>query len=174
VKIIFTSPQVLSQELRSPDSLLLETAAEMGAQRLFIDGISLLRAIPNDYNNGSEDNGNGVGWYRQTLQQLLEGFQRENLTALLTHEVTSIAQQAFALEVTEFLTDTVLVLRREPSQRGSHRSLEITKTAARAMTAVGTRCASQPARGWKCSAASRPHPLTPVQKDNRRPTTDNR
>jgi circadian clock protein KaiC len=60
VKIIFTSPQVLSQELRSPDSLLLETAAEMGAQRIFIDGISLLRALPND-NHGSNGNGNGVG-----------------------------------------------------------------------------------------------------------------
>jgi circadian clock protein KaiC len=128
VKIIFTSPQVLSQELRSPDSLLLETVSEMGAQRLFIDGISLLRAIPNDLNNGSEGNGNGVSWYRHTLQQLLEGFQRENLTALLTHEVTSIAQQAFALEITEFLTDTVIILRRELSRRGSHRSLEITKS----------------------------------------------
>ena len=128
VKIIFTSPQVLSQELRSPDSLLLETASEMGAQRIFIDGISLLRAIPNGLNHGSEENGNGVGGYRQTLQQLLEGLQRENLTALLTHEVTAIEQQAFALEVTEFLTDTVIVLRREPSRRGSHRSLEITKS----------------------------------------------
>ena len=46
LKIIFTSPQVLSQELRSPDSLLLETAAQMGAQRIFIDGISLLRTVP--------------------------------------------------------------------------------------------------------------------------------
>ena len=45
LKIIFTSPQVLDQELRSPDSLLLETAAEMGAQRIFIDGISL-RSLP--------------------------------------------------------------------------------------------------------------------------------
>src|ERR1039457_6256635 len=44
LKIIFTSPQVLDQELRSPDSLLLETAAEMGAQRIFIDGISPLHA----------------------------------------------------------------------------------------------------------------------------------
>src|ERR1700681_2325725 len=42
LKIIFTSPQVLDQELRSPDSLLLEAAAEMGARRIFIDGISLL------------------------------------------------------------------------------------------------------------------------------------
>src|SRR3989442_11239108 len=40
LKVIFTSPQVLQQELRSPDSLLLETAAELGAQRIFIDGIS--------------------------------------------------------------------------------------------------------------------------------------
>jgi circadian clock protein KaiC len=47
VRIVFTSPQVLNQELRSPDSLLLEMAAEMGAQRIFIDGISLLRALPN-------------------------------------------------------------------------------------------------------------------------------
>jgi circadian clock protein KaiC len=53
VKLIFTSPQVLSQELRSPDSLLLETAAEMDAQRIFIDGISLLRTIPNDLNNAA-------------------------------------------------------------------------------------------------------------------------
>src|SRR2546429_139324 len=33
LKIIYTSPQVLSQELCSPDSLLLETATQMGAQR---------------------------------------------------------------------------------------------------------------------------------------------
>ena len=43
LQIVFTSPQVLDQELRSPDSLLLETAAEMGAQRIFIDGAGLLR-----------------------------------------------------------------------------------------------------------------------------------
>jgi circadian clock protein KaiC len=128
VRIIFTSPQVLSQELRAPDSLLLEIAAEMGARRILIDGISLLRALPNGFNNGNEDHGNGIGRYRQTLQQLLEGLQRENLTAVVTHEVTSIAQQAFALEITEYLADTVIVLRREPNRRGASRSLEITKS----------------------------------------------
>ena len=127
VRIVFTSPQVLNQELRSPDSLLLEMAAEMGAQRIFIDGISLLRTISNGY-NGGEDYGNVIAGYRQVLQQLLEGLQRENLTAMLTHEVTSIAQQAFALEITEYLADTVIVLRREPLRRGSSRSLEITKS----------------------------------------------
>jgi circadian clock protein KaiC len=84
LKTIFTSPQVLSQELRSPDSLLLETAAEMGAQRIFIDGISLMRTVADNLNNSGNGNGNGMGCYRQTLQQLMEGIQRENLTAILS------------------------------------------------------------------------------------------
>src|ERR1700688_3992140 len=42
LQVIFTSPQVLEQEMRAPDSLLLETAMEMGAQRIFIDGIASL------------------------------------------------------------------------------------------------------------------------------------
>jgi len=127
LKLLFTSPQVLSQELQSPDSLLLETATQMGAQRLFIDGISLLRTVTASHANGG--NGQGTeGYYRQLLQQLLAGLQRENLTALLSHEVTAIDQQAFALEIAEYLADTVLVLRREPHRRGSRRSLEITKS----------------------------------------------
>ena len=119
---------MLSQELRSPDSLLLETAAQMGAQRIFIDGISLLRTVSNHVNHANGDDGNGMGSYRQLLQLLLEGLQRENLTAILSHEVTAVEQQAFALEVTEFLCDTVIVLRREPKRRGTRRSLEITKS----------------------------------------------
>jgi circadian clock protein KaiC len=128
LKLIFTSPQVLSQELRSPDSLLLEAAAQMGAQRIFVDGISLLRTVSNHLNDASEGNGNGVGSYRQLLQLLLEGLQRENLTAMLSHEVTTVDQQAFALEVTEFLCDTVIVLRRQQNRRGTRRSLEVTKS----------------------------------------------
>jgi circadian clock protein KaiC len=128
LKIIFTSPQVLSQELRSPDSVLLEAAAQMGAQRIFIDGLSLLRTVSNQSNHANGDEGNGVSSYRQLLQLLLEGLQRENLTAMLSHEVSAVEQQAFALEVTEFLCDTVIFLRREPNRRRTRRSLEITKS----------------------------------------------
>src|ERR1700731_1383304 len=90
LKIIFTSPQVLNQELRSPDSLLLETAAEIGAHRIFIDGISLLRSLPPA--NGAH--GDGTVFYRELLQQLIQGLQRENLTALLSHEVVARETQA--------------------------------------------------------------------------------
>jgi circadian clock protein KaiC len=128
LKLIFTSPPVLSQELRSPDSLLLETAAQMGAQRIFIDGISLLRTVSSHVNDATEGDSNGMSSYRQLLQLLLEGLQRENLTAMLSHEVTAVEQQAFALEVAEFLCDTVIVLRREQSRRGARRSLEVIKS----------------------------------------------
>jgi len=128
LKLIFTSPQVLSQELRSPDSLLLEAAAQMGAQRIFIDGISLLRTVSTQVNGTNGEETNDTGSYRQILQLLLECLQRENLTAVLSHEATSVAQQAFALEVTEFLCDTVIVLRREQNRRGSRRSLEVIKS----------------------------------------------
>jgi circadian clock protein KaiC len=124
LKLIFTSPQVLYQELRSPDSLLLEAAAEIGAQRIFIDGISLLRTLP----NGNGSHGNGDSSYRELLQQLIEGLQRENLTAILSHEVIIHETQSSTLEVAEFLADTVLVLRREHRERGIYRSLEITKS----------------------------------------------
>src|SRR5271156_6044466 len=82
LKIIFTSPKVLDQELRSPDSLLLETAAEMGAQRIFIDGIGLLYHAANA---GAPATAGGS--YRDVLQQLIEGLNREHLTTLLSHEL---------------------------------------------------------------------------------------
>ena len=120
LKIIFTSPQVLDQELRSPDSLLLETAAEMGARRIFIDGLSLLRTLP-------KSNGNGASSYREILQQLCEALQRENLTAMFSHEVMA-REDAATLEVAEFLADTVIVLKREASGPRIHRTLEIVKS----------------------------------------------
>src|SRR5271170_758313 len=124
LKIIFTSPQVLDQELRSPDSLLLETAAEIGAQRIFVDGISLFRTLA----TGNGASGNGAASYRELLQQFIEGLQRENLTAMLSHEALAHQEESAALEVAEFLADTVIVLKREPLQRSVHRSLEVMKS----------------------------------------------
>src|SRR6202165_4647939 len=113
LKIIFTSPKVLDQELRSPDSLLLETAAEIGARRIFIDGISLLRTLA----HGNGGNGDVAASYRELLQQLIEGLQRENLTAMLSHEALAHPEQSSALEEAEFLADTVIILKREHRQR---------------------------------------------------------
>ena len=121
LRIIFTSPQVLDQELRSPDSLLLETADEINAQRIFIDGISLMASV-------TPYNGHSTGSYRDLLQQLIAGLQRENLTAMLSHEVIAHPEQNVMLPVAEFLSDTLIVLQRKAYEQGIRRTLEITKS----------------------------------------------
>ena len=78
LQIIFTSPQVLDQELRSADSLLIEAASEINAQRIFIDGIGMLDHVSS-----------GTIAYREVLHQLIETLNRENLTAVLSHELGS-------------------------------------------------------------------------------------
>jgi len=123
VKFIFTSPQVLNQELRSPDSLLLETVGEIGAHRVFIDGISLLQSCA----TGTNASG-ATASYREMLQLLAEALKREALTALFSHELLAVQEQTTALEVSEYLADTVIVLRRDYKRRGMSRSLEVKKS----------------------------------------------
>jgi circadian clock protein KaiC len=125
LKIIFTSPQVFEQELRSPNSLLLETAAAMGVKRIFIDGVGLLYPAPG---NGTVMPPSGPGSYRDLLQQMLEGLQRANLTAMLSHEIGSIDQSLCTLESAGFLADTVIELSCDRHNRLGHRSLEIIKS----------------------------------------------
>jgi circadian clock protein KaiC len=121
LEIIFTSPQVFDQELRSPDSLLLETAGKMGARRIFVDGIGLLSA-------GLVGNDDVRGKYRELLQQLIESLNRENLTAMFSLEVGCAADSIAAVEMTDFLADTVIQLGRERRGRRVQRSLEVLKS----------------------------------------------
>src|ERR1700691_1727272 len=114
LQIVFTSPQVLDQELRSADSLLLETAGEMAAQRIFIDGIGLLSPPAN---GATPLPAIGPGSYRDTLQQLIEGLNREHLTAMLAHELGDCREPQATSEAAEFLVDTVIRVRRQLHNR---------------------------------------------------------
>ena len=121
LQIIFTSPQVFDQELRSPDSLLLETANDMGARRIFVDGVGLLNKVQV---GGHPEHRH----YRELLQQLMESLNRENLTAVLSLEIGSSPESIVAKEMTDFLADTVIQLERERLGRRIQRSLEVLKS----------------------------------------------
>ena len=121
LQIIFTSPQVFDQELRSPDSLLLETASEMGAKRIFVDGIGLL--VPDSGGSNATRTG-----YRELLQQLMESLSRENLTAMLSLEVGNAPNSIAIVDATDFLADTVIQLGRGRHGRSIRRSLEVLKS----------------------------------------------
>ena len=124
LKIVFTTPQVFEAELRAPDSLLLEATAEIGAQRMFIDGIGLLRPV----SNNNPPPWNGPGSYRELLQQSLEGLNRENLTAMLTHESSHLKEAQSTMETAVFLADTVIELAHDRRSRLGRRTIEIIKS----------------------------------------------
>lgn len=120
LQIIHTSPEVFDQELRLPDSLLLETARDMGARRIFVDGIGLLagRGAPNTVQVA----------FREMLQKLIESLNRENLTAMLSLEVGVAPESIATAEAADFLVDTVIQLGRERVGRRVHRCLEVLKS----------------------------------------------
>jgi circadian clock protein KaiC len=121
LQIIFTSPDVFNQELSSPDSLLLETAREMGARRIFVDGLALL--IPDLGGSRSP-----CSEHRELMHQLIESLTRENLTAMLSLERGSSPDWIASVEIAGFLADTVIQLGRERHGRRARRVLEVLKS----------------------------------------------
>jgi circadian clock protein KaiC len=114
LKVIFTTRQLFKQELQQADSPLLGAAAEIGAGRIFVDGLIRL----------PESNG---GDSRDAFHLLAEGLHREHLTAMLALEST-FADPAAARAPEEFVADTIVRLSIEPVQRAVLRSLEVVKS----------------------------------------------
>jgi circadian clock protein KaiC len=115
LKIVFTTREVFRQELHQADSLLLAEAAEMGARRIFVDGIA-----------GVVSNGAANGDPREAFHLLVEGVQRENLTAVLAVEASALHEGFPAGE--ESIADTIIRVRMEDSYRSTVRSLEVVKS----------------------------------------------
>ncbi len=116
VRIVFTTRQVFRQELQQADSLLLQTAAQMNAARLFVDGVV-----------GVIDGGGDGQEPREAFHVLVEGLQRDRLTAMLAVEASALSQGRLPV-LEESIADTVIRLRMEEVQRATTRSIEIIKS----------------------------------------------
>ena len=116
LKIVFTTREVLRQELQQADSVLLSEASSIGARRIFIDGVTRLVG------------GNGTSESRSAFHVLAEGLQRENLTALLAVEAAARNPDLPSSMPEESIADTVIRLRMEPSERAVSRSIEVVKS----------------------------------------------
>src|SRR6202049_1906383 len=156
LQIIFTTAQVFDQEMRVPDSLLLETARELGAQRIFVDGIGLL----------SSSDSAGFG-YRELLQQLIESLNRESLTAMLSLECGSAPASVAALEISDFLADTVIQLGRERHGRRTRRSVEVLKSRGQDYESGEHTLQITPARGLEIFRRVQ----SPLRADPKQPTS---
>jgi len=116
LKIVFTTRDVLRQELQQADSVLLGEASKIGARRIFIDGVARLVG------------GNGTPETRSAFHVLTEGLQRENLTAVLAVEASFNDGNVNGTFAEESIADTVIRLKMEDTQRAISRSIEVVKS----------------------------------------------
>lgn len=119
LKIIFTTRQVFAHELQQADSLLLEEAAQIRAQRIFVDGVPGLEGVLGD---------RGQTETRDVFYLLTEGLRRERLTAVLAVEATAFKDPPDVALPEEAIADTVIRLRSEAMTRATVRSIEIVKS----------------------------------------------
>lgn len=116
LRIVFTTREVLRQELQQADSVLLEEASKIGARRIFIDGVARLLGP------------NGAPESRSAFHVLAESLHRENLTAVLAVEASAIHEAMPASLPEESIADTVIHLGMEDNYRAVSRTLEIVKS----------------------------------------------
>jgi len=115
LKVVFMTRSIFSQELQQADSLLLEEAAEIGARRMFVDGVACLAGDGKDP--------------RESFHLLTIGLQRENLTAMLAVEAVALGNGEHPVPLPEeSIADTVIRLRLEEANRAIFRSIEIVKS----------------------------------------------
>jgi circadian clock protein KaiC len=120
LKIIFTTRQVFHQELQQADSLLLDEATQMNARRIFVDGVAEVI--------GGHDTGHGAQESREAFHILVEGLQREHLSAMLAVEASALnGDHAIAIPE-ESIADTVIRLRMEDIDRATVRSIQVVKS----------------------------------------------
>lgn len=120
LKIIYTSPSVILQELQSHDGLLMTEMKRMSTKRILIDGLTPLRLFGEIFNGRP---------FRDSLHLLVESLQRQEVTAMLTREVpASEAARAAEFSHEQFVCDTILTMRNEPRGRSNIRSIEVSKS----------------------------------------------
>jgi circadian clock protein KaiC len=116
LKILFTTRQLFQEQLQHADSLFHEEAAKMGARRVFVDGVAgVVSGI------GGREPG-------EVFHAMVEGLQRENLTAVLAVEASAFTGEIANARPEQSIADTVIRLRLEDVSRATVRSIEIVKS----------------------------------------------
>ena len=115
LKVLFTSPEVLQQDIIRDQGLVGEMIAEIGARRVVVDSISHLQDTGQDYRQ-----------FREGVYGLVNALKRESLTSLLTREVREM--EAVGSGVEEFVADGVIVLSRSYIRNTNMRFIEVLKS----------------------------------------------
>jgi circadian clock protein KaiC len=101
LKIIFTSPEVFINSLKSPDNPLLPSSDALPPERVVIDSAAHLRRMANDPLE-----------LRETYNTLINALKREGMTSLLLDEAVNVLEvQRGRMASLPFVVDTLVLLR---------------------------------------------------------------
>lgn len=115
LKVLFTSPEVLQQDVVRDNGLVAEMIRETGARRVVVDSISHFHEIADSPRQ-----------FRQAVYGLVNALKREALTCLLTRELAEGEELGSGPE--EFVADALIMLSRAYVGGHSMRFLEIKKS----------------------------------------------
>lgn len=162
VKIIYTSPMVILQELQSPDGVLINEIRNLNAKRILIDGLTPLKIF------GELVNGRP---FRDSLHLLVENLQRYGVTAVLTRELPEASQKGSSeLDHEQFVCDTIVTLINDINQRNPHRYLEIKKSRGQDFIPGRHTMRIEPGEGVRVYRRTQSRP----KEFNQQPTSSNR
>jgi circadian clock protein KaiC len=115
LKVLFTSPEVLQQDVIREQGIVHEMIAETGASRVVVDSISNLE--------GSAESPRKL---RESVYGLVNALKAESLTAILTRELHEAEEIGMGPE--EFVADGLIVLTRDYVMGHRMRYLEVLKS----------------------------------------------
>jgi circadian clock protein KaiC len=115
LKVLFTSPEILQQDIIRDQGIVHEMITEIGATRVVVDSISNL-----------EGSAESPRKFRESVYALVNALKAESLTALLIRELNEGEEIGTGPE--EFVADGLIVLARNHVMGHRMRYLEILKS----------------------------------------------
>jgi len=115
LKVLFTSPEVLQQDVVRDHGLVNEMIGEIGATRVVVDSISHLHEAGGD-----------LPRFREAVYGLVNALKRESLTALLIRELRE--QEKIGTGPEEFVADGLILLTRSYVGAQHMRFVEVMKS----------------------------------------------
>jgi len=115
LKVLFTSPELMQQDIQRQEGLLPQMIREINARRVVVDSITHLRRLTDD-----------PGEFREMIYGVINALKREGLTAMLIRELVESEVPGSGSE--EYTADSVVYLTREDVNGQRMRFLEVIKS----------------------------------------------
>jgi circadian clock protein KaiC len=115
LKVLFTSPELMQQDLQRQEGLLPQMIREVNARRVVVDSITHLKRLTDD-----------PGEFREMIYGVINALKREGLTSMLIRELVETEAPGSGSE--EYIADSVIYLTRENVDGQRMRFLEVIKS----------------------------------------------